>query len=439
MASITPTVLLLDLPDRALAGVDLLSFTTTPRFQGIRDLPAGWHFVFTSTISALSVRHGVWFHVKDKSQEPQIFVKKWDPAREELVQEKSQSDLLRWRANIGKIWQDRLTPYRQHAPNIEQPASDAGQIATVPESDLLEPESGDWVKLTNHLSSSLLYRITGVGQQDHWTLDTGSSATRDLEDIPGLTTNDVHGLSEHPLTFLPIDLKRTWRPEATGRERTDAARDRSWALNDLVDRHCKPQAGIYEILGEVQFCFVMVLTLNNYSCLEQWRRLLTLLFTSTAAVAQYPDFFVEFVATLRLQLQHCQDAEGGLIDLSDEGATLLKSLLRQFKRGLDDLSGPGKVRVVDQLDELEDFLREQYGWQTSGAFVKHGVLELEDGERVDMDLGEDDEDDETGEYAPVVVDLPDLRTGTDKPTVVDEHRSDSESEAGDLDEMDARY
>ena len=72
-----------------------------------------------------------------------------------------------------------------------------------------------------------------------------------------------------------------------------------------------------DVLGELQFCFLMILTLNNYSCLEQWKRILELVFTSIEAIKRWPDFFVRFLSTLRLQLQHCQDVEGGLIDLSD--------------------------------------------------------------------------------------------------------------------------
>ena len=37
--------------------------------------------------------------------------------------------------------------------------------------------------------------------------------------------------------------------------------------------------------------------------------------------------------------------------------------------------------------------------------LKRCMLELEDGERVEMDMNDADEEDETGEYAPVVVEL----------------------------------
>lgn len=434
------TILLDDLPDKALVGVDLLSFTTTPKFKGIRNLPPGWHFVFASSDSALSVRHGAWFHVKEsRSAPPQIFVKKWDRAKEHLVEERDTSELLRWRANLGAIWRERLTPYRQHVPRTV-PSNDGESRPTAAEEDLQESESQDWTSLTSNISDILLTRITG-GTSDHWTLNTASSAAQDLEDIPGLTREGTAQHVEEEVNFLPVDLKRTWRPDATGRERTDAARDRSWALKNLVENHCNKDLGITELLGELQFCFLMILTLNNYSCLEQWKRLLQLVLTCTEAVQKYPDFFVHFLQILKLQLQHCQDAEGGLIDLSDEGATLLKSLLQRFKSGFDEISGEAKVRVVDELDELEDYMRDQHGWYVGGTVVKHGILELEDGEQVDMDLGIDDADDETGEYAPVVVDLSGSEVNEHAPSKSDRNGEygQIDEEEQDLDEMDARY
>lgn len=151
----------------------------------------------------------------------------------------------------------------------------------------------------------------------------------------------------------------------------------------------------------------MILTLNNFSCLEQWRRLLELLLTSKSAVPKHPDLFIRTLSILRLQLQHCKDAEGGLIDLADESGSLLKTLLARFRKGLESLP-PGSADVGDVMDELDDlyeYLRSEHGWTFGGDFLRSGVLELEDGEQVAMDSTAFDEDDETGEFAPLIVDL----------------------------------
>jgi A1 cistron-splicing factor AAR2 len=165
------------------------------------------------------------------------------------------------------------------------------------------------------------------------------------------------------------------------------------------------------MIGELQFCFLTILTLNNFSCLEQWKRLLSLLLTCKAAVPKRAGLFVSAIATLRLQLQHCKDTEGGLIDLADEGGSLLKTLLVRFRKGFAPISTVSAIDtdvqdVLDELDDLEDYLRTEHGWSFGGAFAKSGVLELEDGEEVrGVETTAFDEDDETGEFAPQMVDL----------------------------------
>ncbi|KAK1066547.1 hypothetical protein LTR12_001778 [Friedmanniomyces endolithicus] len=391
-ATASSALLILDLPDQALAGIDLLAFTTTPRFKGVKALPPGLHLAFVGASTAFSERHGIWFNVPHGPVDsgPPLIITRWQSSSESLVAVTDTAEHLKWRANLGGIWREGLTPYRQTTAK------------TTGEDDEQE-ELVDWTKLTSHITSPLLTRITGTKT---WTLSSGSSAKRDLEDIPGLDRSDIDELqSDKELAFLPIDLKQTWRTGATGRERTEAAQDRSWALNEVIERQCSTGDSM-EVVGEMQFCFLCVLTLNNFSCFEQWKRILTLLFTSRSAAATRPGVFVEAIRALTLQLQHCRVADTGLIDLADEGGSLLKGLLTRFRTGLESLQGSlGVQDVVDELDDLEDHLRAEHGWQFGGTFAKSGVLELEDGEQVRMDTTAFDEEDESGEYAPQVVEL----------------------------------
>ena len=430
-ASINSCVLLLDLPQKALAGIDLLSFTTSPRFKGVKNLPPGLHFIFAASDSALSVRHGAWFYVSPGTGSPQVFVKRWDERTEDLIAETSQTEVLRWKANLGSIWRDGLTPYRQTVQEGDSGAEGGYQ-----------EESQDWDELTSRITQTLLSRICGLNP-DHWSLTSASSGLLDLESIPGLESSNSTQHPEKELRFLPVDLRRTWRVGATGRERTEAAQDRSWFLGDLIDNHS--QAGDkrgreFEVLGELQFAFLMVLTLNNNSCLEQWKRILTLLFTCSTAIKERSHLFLELLRTLRVQLSHCVDMDG-FFDMNEAGGGVLRPLFKRFRRSLDDFDGKWKSDMVDELDELEDYLQKQFGWERGDSFVKRGMLDLEDGERVEMDVNDADEDDESGDYAPTIVELTPAQlnelNGGDvgfKKNVAE----DSEEEA-DLDDMDERY
>ena len=203
----TAAVLLLDLPPGILCGIDLLSFTTTAHFQGIKDVPRGcWHFVFTSETASHSIRDGFWFHVPTTiTNSPPLIVRKWDTSLGSLL---PCSDPDSFRVRLPSLWEKNLSPYRQSA----------GKEAQV--------EIGDWAGLTEHLSPRLIRHLT---QNDDWKITSASSAKEDRDEIPGLTAEDVKE-EEMELGVLGIDLKRTWREGAIGRERTEAALDSRYVL-----------------------------------------------------------------------------------------------------------------------------------------------------------------------------------------------------------------
>jgi len=107
-------------------------------------------------------------------------------------------------------------------------------------------------------------------------------------------------------------------------------------------------------------------------------------------------------------MERCDDVEGGLFDLSDEGGAYLNRLLKGFKMTLGHVFGDAEGKEVrEEMEALEAFLKREYGWELGDEFVRRGMLELEDGEQVEMEMEEMDGEDERGEYAPIVVDLDD--------------------------------
>jgi A1 cistron-splicing factor AAR2 len=186
----------------------------------------------------------------------------------------------------------------------------------------------------------------------------------------------------------------------------------------------------------------MVLTLNNNSCLEQWKRILQLLFTCQQAVQDRHGFFLELLKILRMQLGHCADTDAGLFDMNEVGGGFLRPLFARLRRSLDEFDGKWKSDLVDELEDLQDYLQKAYGWELDESYLKRGLLELEDGERVEMDVNGADEDEELGDYAPMVVELtPEqlkLLGGSDIGHTKQTIGEDSEEEA-DLDDMDTRY
>ncbi|GLA22589.1 hypothetical protein AnigIFM63604_011878 [Aspergillus niger] len=447
----SPTILVPHLPPKTFVGIDLITFTSTPNFHGIRDLPSGWHFLYTGTTESLSLRSGGWFYVGDitKSDEAQagsvalttpshpgadIIVWKWNTDTETLApltidSDADKQEAMRHKANLGAIWQrGGLFRYRSRVSPAALAQQNAGHPVQL-EIDEEDEEEGrqTWKELTDKLTPRLLTRVVGdpaldVDGRPRWMVTSASSAQRDTDVIPGLMDSaeateeleKVTGEKESEFSFLPIDLKRTWREGAIGRERTEAAQDRSWALGDLIHRVSADaggdeSVGEAQVLGELQFAFLMILTLMNYSCLQQWKRLLELVLTCRAAIRDREALLAGVLRLLLLQLKRCDDVEGGLFDLDgEEGGEFLRRLLVKFRRSLHEIVDGTESMVKTEFDKLEAWVKEEYDWELNReVFVRRGMVQLEDGEEVELDMHDDDEDDELGEYAPMVVDLRD--------------------------------
>lgn len=466
----SPTLLLPQLPPKTLVGIDLITFTSTANFHGIKDLPNGWHFLYTGSTESLSLRCGAWFHVGDFSTassdndgtalvarvpaSPDIYIWKWDAECESLVSLKAdrdtdRQDAMRYKANLAAIWKGGgLFRYRSRVtPAMLSNQAGSLQDGSEMQEDGEVEESGrrDWRQLTDCISPGLLSRVIGrpevdVDNHPRWTVTSASTAGRDADHIPGLgsTTEETGGAKEmafeqeREFGFLPIDLKRTWREGAIGRERTEAAQDRSWALSDLILRYSTSasggiavdeRTGESEVLGELQFTFLMVLTMMNFSCLQQWKRLLELVLTCRRAILDREDFMTAVVRLLLRQLQRCDDVEGGLFEIDgDEGGAFLRDLLMKLRRSVDQVVDSGSdSKVKTELEKLEAWVKDEFDWELKReSILRRGMLQLEDGEEVEMDMDDNDEDEETGEYAPVVVDL-----GEDN-TIVDEEEATSD-------------
>jgi A1 cistron-splicing factor AAR2 len=406
-----PTLVLQALPPRTFVGIDLFSFTSSPSFRGLSALPPGPHFIYTGTDASLSIRHGHWFQINPSSpsNSPERLMYHWNTDLEclEQVQDVSQETLA---GDSERASGPGLVSYSDIAAASSRQyengrGSDVGTVGTVQQ----------WADLTSYVTQGLLDRLLVTPSSPNrpvhaapYPVSSVSSAAVDVEHIPGLSSSESQLENETALNFLPIDLKRTWRDGAIGRERTESVLDTSWYLSHLMDglsANGDRKLGAAQILGELQFCFVAVLTLANWSCLQQWKRVLGLLLRCRRAAREIEGYFVEVLRVLRLQMECCEVVEGGLFEFKEEGSTgWLRSLLSGFKEGVDQVHG-GKGPLWEEIAKLEEFMKETYGWEISKNILKRGLLDLEDGERVEMDMNSADEEDETGDYAPVVVDL----------------------------------
>lgn len=395
------TLLLLDLPPKSFVGIDLASFTSNDRFQGIKLIPPGLHFVYYSAQGDMSLRAGFWFRAADTNQVV-VIVTQYDAALEKLIEEPDMDmeESTRIRANLGALYSERLTIYRQ-------PSKDGTVGNTTPEAE-------QWEALCEYVDEVVLLRCLGDG----WRCSSISSSKvdrdQDEEKLMGLLKGkDLTAEIE----WTPVDLKRTWPEEAIGRERTVMAKDRSWALGEAIGRLNAHGDGEKQLLGELQMAFIMAVTLGCYSAMEQWRRLLGLALTCKSAVfGERKGFFENLMDILLAQLGYVDEAFlAGFVGGGEGEDSWLAKLLRVFGKGLSEVldddteqgKGKGKERQNETLEmykEIELLVKRKFDWVLDAKdVVRRGMIQTEEGEMVELEMAGLEEDDETGEYAPVIV------------------------------------
>jgi len=463
------TLIFLNLPPKTFIGIDLISFNSSAQFKGVSNIPYGLHFLYSGTDASLSIRQGRWLNISRGDYECQIVQWNANNESLDLLNEGvetaqnvisstvggSRYGLLDYQALqaatsdlVAMQSEEASGPgprrYRLSSRVNAQTTEGGDELDAEDENDddnVSNSGSGSendanpstWQDLMSHISPSLLTRIL----TRDWITTSISSLPSDIEAIPGLSHLEASdALHQHPLCLLRVDLKQTWAADDVGRLRTDRARDRSWYLSTLLDTAAnlpssdgdsgstsststataasrvtatrvneRKALGARHLLGELQFCFLMVLTLANYSCLEQWKRLLSVFFTCYDALRDIEAYFVQIVHVLREQMRRVEDVEGGLFELRDEIASAwLRSSWARFRGNVSEIFGEGDGKgLKGEVEALQKFFEERYGWVSERDRLRRGMLELEDGETLEVSVAGVDEDEETGEYAPVVV------------------------------------
>ncbi|EPS41323.1 hypothetical protein H072_4826 [Dactylellina haptotyla CBS 200.50] len=483
------SLILLDLPQSSFCAIDLASFTTAPRFRGIKNIPPGIHFCYfsptsdpvdptstesritdlenpTSQSSSLHFRTGFFF-----ATSPSIpyIIKKWCSKTETLLSESeiSSVEIENVKNNLQEIHREFLSPYEK---------------LQIPEEKLVV-----WNSLASSIinrSQMTLTRILGSSwtcestRETVWEKEELYEAIRSKTEITGSRQmfgperppdgNGDGGKEKDSLDYTRIDLKRTWPPNAFGRERTVWARDRSWVLTDifrklstkyderlrqgeagdsgLVTANSTAQSlagslplsedteeGQAALLAELAVAFVSTILLANYSSTIQFKHILDISLTAGEAIKSHTKYFVKLVSMLQAMLKAARLVIGEKAESDDEdeegeatgvpiedtvleeiisgGDAWLIKLLRGFNRELKDV---GDVKDKKELNKLrEGFVKlermsRRFGWYLDDQYVRKGMVDLpaeEGGGRVEVELEDMEGEDERGEFAPVIVEL----------------------------------
>ncbi|SCV71477.1 BQ2448_3065 [Microbotryum intermedium] len=464
-------------------------------FSGVKFLPPGLHFfVFSSNPSistssndpdsgdatpsgdptnGLGLRSGLLrFYLPDRT--PETIVKEWDHRASALKNFHPTK-----RRNISSA--DATTSPTTTSPTTtivsDEYLKSLDRGLAPFEDGLLE----QWSVLVDCITEDTLARVIGVDEQGCAIVDATMPSNMDEKELRAaeekvgkrqwgkqrqeteedVVESDASKLrdDDERLMFVEFDLKKSWPEGAIGHELSIWSRDKSWAMNEAVQKHLKgggsrrildvhpnthsdlteitahPTIDFKSLLGELQLSFLLFTQLHNFSSLPIYTSLIQLISQSSSIYS--PDH-ASSSSSLPMLASHLSILRYQLLSLDDEffslhlpslSTTLTKSL-QDLQKNLSDVSqtwlreiGTSAFviwqEVVKRWDRLTADVMERFGWEVAairgGMLMGSNLIEDSVG-RVprgmeNAQLGWDDDDElEEGEDAPVVVELDEYDT-----------------------------
>jgi len=342
-------VLCLGCPEGVLFGIDYNAWTVGPKFMGVKLIPPGLHYIYSSPGGDdIGVsRSGFFAHIKPRT----VVVRRWDQEAEELVVLDSEDEVLRFTDGaLGFDFDGNLGPY---------PPEKASQ----------------WNELTRHCHEKLVQKVEPVGgvlrsKRQEYTEGPSDGVPEPLEPFEAARSG---------LFFTQLPRARVPKG-ASPEEVTRLHHDRSPQLDELIEKELKHVE--LDLLGELQMAFIAFLLGQNFDAYEQWRGLLSLLCSCEDAVTKRPELFTELLRVLFAQIQQSPD------DLFED-EMLKGNFLGKCAVDLVEVCSGESVpaKLQQRSAKLGELLRRRFGISPEDAALL--------GEAV---LGDED--------APVIVELP---------------------------------
>ena len=357
---------MLDVPSGSSMTLDAMAFSSTASFRGIKYLKPGLHlFTYGLDKSELGMRTGFFF----KAKPGDVLALKWDKNTEQLVRLEERVE--------GHALEERLLSLHPYLTTFRSESED---IQT------------SWTDLTSHITPDILNRILPAS----WTFTSQTPSTSDAS--ADQLSNLPSSRSEEKLNFTPVDPKRTFNPNAIGRDRTDQILDKSYYLESLLQN--LPDE--LSILGELQLSFLTVLYMNNFSGFETWKNIFTIFCGCSSALRPRERLFREFLTVSRQQFEVCSEETFNEVIL--EGNFVAENLrvsdwnfttnIEALNAAIEEMD-PKSATLEFSFAQLTALLNAKFSWNPGyRATGKQGG-----------GVDENDWDREVGEYAPEVVDL----------------------------------
>ncbi|KAK4684923.1 A1 cistron-splicing factor AAR2, partial [Tremellales sp. Uapishka_1] len=364
------------LPESSEFGIDG-TFHVVRRFSGIKFLTPGLHLVTWSPPSSSEAS-------TDNSGPPAIYIRSaflhaFEPRERVVLAYDTKSETIPLDAVSAVISDDHLR-------------SLDGELAPYPFEGLAK-----WKALTGQITQPVIDAVLGEdGRVDGLTPVEGEE--EDERAQAGNGVSPAQGAAgEKTMKFPRFDLKKSWRAGAVGEEVTRFARDKSWLLGNVV--HDRLGNNPLLLVAHLQLAFILLLHLSNFSSLLVYKRYLALLCRASSALklptsltVPMRSTYISLLHTLASQLsalpRNAFDAELVEMDIFylDELEALRLNLIASL--GAGSLWKQDEERLRSAWQVLKNAAARSFDWDVGDL----------------VSVAEESDEEEQGEYAPVVVD-----------------------------------
>ncbi|KAL9381314.1 hypothetical protein Peur_026971 [Populus x canadensis] len=369
------TLLLLDVPQYTLVGIDTQMFTVGPAFKGIKMIPPGPHFVYYSSSSKDGKQFSpiVGFFVDAAPSE--VIVRKWNQQEERLVKVPEDEE-ERFCQAVKSLEFDRyLGPY-----NLSQ--------------------YGEWKRLSSYLTKTIIKRIEPIGgeitvacesEMDKNSPKTSIERALDAQlgtgKFSASTSVDQSKKRGCYYTTIPRVIKRRGME---GKELTSLNLDKTELLESVL---IKDYGGSEDLLlGELQFAYIAFLMGQSLEAFFQWKSLVSLLLSCIEAPFRTRShLFTKFIKVIFYQLKYGlqkdrKESDGAGIAVSsllDESWFSADSFLHRLCKDFFLLVQDATVVDGDLLTwtrKLKELLENILGWEFQQNSTVDGIYFEEDDE-----------------------------------------------------------
>ncbi|XP_031474511.1 uncharacterized protein LOC116246788 [Nymphaea colorata] len=383
------TLLLLNVPQHTLIGVDTQVFTAGPKFCGIKMIPPGPHFIYYSAADRAGNTFSPITGFFIDASASQVIVRKWNGTEEKLVKLLEDEEERYYTAVKKFEFDQQLGPYA------------------------LE-HFREWKQISGYINKDVIKRIEPVGGEisiiyESELLDTNPKTTMEKRLLEQLKYDGKFRCSVEEsckrrcyYTSIPSAVKRKG---ISGEELTAMNLDKTKLLESIL---FKDFGGAEDmLLGELQFAFIAFLMGQSLEAFFQWKALVTLLLGCTdAPFHTRSQLYVKFIKVLYFQLKHGFCKKDGSATSSERGASVLLDdswlSMNNFLYHLckDFFSIVEEASVVDGdlltwVKKAKELLETNLGWNFETKYS------------AGMDMGDD-------EYAPVIEMIEEPSASNDK-------------------------